>query len=137
MAARRTRDATSWSYTTIMRYWSAQLWEMIVGVAQVCSPLARGVFHPGPDSARVLGVALPPNADLPDLERRLWWRGLGIVQRNGLMIAGADVTQAVADRRTTQARRFVTHQLRAAGIRGPVKRYDRSHKRAFQPKRSA
>lgn len=136
MAARRTTNEPIWSYSEIVQYWAVEAWQAIVGVALVCSPKARGVFHPQPDSLIVLGVALPPDVDRANLERRLWWRGLGIVQREGLVIAGADVTQAVADRRTTQARQFVTRQLRGAGMRGAVKRYDRTQKRAARPKRS-
>jgi hypothetical protein len=100
-----------------------RLW--IVGTARLLSPGARGVYHPQPHSAIVLGVALPPSADVDAIGRQLWWRGLGIVARDGQLVAGADVTLAVQQRRARVARAFVTKQLRDAGVRGPVRRFNR------------
>ncbi len=101
-----------------------RLWSLIVVLSRLCLPAARGVYHPQPDSRVVLGVALPPEADLDLLRRRLWWRGLGLVERDGQLIAGADVSRAVQLRRLRSARTFVTRQLRDAGVRGPVKRWE-------------
>jgi hypothetical protein len=40
------------------------------------------------------------------------------------LIAGADITAAVHKRRVRQARQFVIKQLRNAGVRGTVTRWD-------------
>jgi hypothetical protein len=69
-------------------------------------------------------VALPPQVNVDELSRRLWWRGLGLIERDGQVIAGADVTAAVQQRRLRRARWFVTQQLRDAGVRGAVKRWE-------------
>lgn len=100
------------------------MWNVLVGMGRLCLPAARGVYHPQAQSVVVLGVALPPHADVDELAGRLWWRGLGLIERDGQVIAGADVTAAVQQRRLQRARRFVTQQLRDAGIRGPVKRWE-------------
>jgi hypothetical protein len=47
-----------------------------------------------------------------------------LVERGGYTIAGADVTTAVQLRRMRHARALVTKQLRDAGIRGAVKRWE-------------
>lgn len=108
-----------------VRRWLMHGWRTLRSALRPLAPGARGVYHPQPDSAIVLGVALPPDADLAALRRRLWWRGLGVVPRAGHWIAGADVTEAVAQRRMRAARTFVTRQLRDAGVRGPVRRWER------------
>jgi hypothetical protein len=104
--------------------WRQQLRLALVGIGRLCLPAARGVYHPHAHSRVVLGIALPPEANLDDLERKLWWRGLGLVERGGYTIAGADVTTAVQLRRMRHARALVTKQLRDAGIRGAVKRWE-------------
>lgn len=96
----------------------------ISGTVRLFLPGARGVYPPHPDSLIVLGIALPADADIDDLSGRLWWRGLGIVERNRHVIAGADITAAVQNRRVRQARQFVIKQLRDAGIRGAVTRWE-------------
>lgn len=105
-----------------------QAWQralsLAVGVGRLCTPAARGVYHPQQDSRVVLGVALRDDVDVDALERQLWWRGLGIVERDGHLIAGADITSAVQRRRVRSARTFVTRQLRDAGVRGAVKRWE-------------
>ncbi|WP_152541393.1 hypothetical protein [Kallotenue papyrolyticum] len=108
-----------------MRHWLMRGWRTFCSALRPLAPGARGVYHPRPDSMLVLGVALPPDADLEALRRRLWWRGLGLVPRAGHWIAGADVTEALAQRRMRAARVFVTRQLRDAGVRGPVRRWER------------
>ncbi len=100
------------------------VWSLMVGISRLCLPAARGVYHPQPHSRVVLGVALPPEADPDTVGARLWWRGLGLVERDGKLIAGADVSAAVQARRLRVARTFVTRQLRDAGVRGPVKRWE-------------
>jgi hypothetical protein len=107
-----------------LQHWGQQLRLALVGVGRLCLPSARGVYHPQLHSRVILGVALPPHANLDDVERRLWWRGLGLVERSGQLIAGADVTTAVQLRRMRHARALVTKQLRDAGIRGAVKRWE-------------
>lgn len=102
----------------------ARAWSVVIGVARLYTPQARGVFHPRDDSPIVLGVALTERADVDALAQQLWWRGLGLVERNGQVIAGADITLAVQRRRAKHARLFVTRQLRDAGVRGPVKRWE-------------
>ncbi len=101
-----------------------RLWHVLRGIGRLCLPAARGVYHPQQHSGVLLGVALPPDTDLDDVSRRLWWRGLGLVERDGRVIAGADVTAAVQQRRLRRARWFVTQQLRDAGVRGAVKRWE-------------
>ncbi len=96
----------------------------LIGVLRLWGPGARSVYHPQPLSRVVLGVALPPETDIDAVMRRLWWRGLGVVERNGHIVAGADVTEAVERRRMRAARAFVTRQLRDAGVRGPVRRWE-------------
>lgn len=107
------------------RRWLTRGWRALRGALRPLLPGARGVYHPQNDSPIILGVALPPDADLDALRRRLWWRGLGIVPRAGHWIAGADVTEAVARRRMRLARAFVSRQLRDAGVRGPIRRWER------------
>ena len=104
--------------------YAARLWNTLRGIGRLCLPPARGVYHPQSHSAVLLGVALPPDADLGDVSCRLWWRGLGLVERNGRVIAGADVSAAVQQRHLQRARWFVTQQLRDAGVRGAVKRWE-------------
>lgn len=105
-----------------------QMWQRFVttcvGLGRLFSPAARGVYHPQVSSHTILGVALPPDTDLDAVSRRLWWRGLGIVVRGGQAIAGADITVAVQQRKVRRARAFVTKQLRDAGVRGAVKRWE-------------
>ena len=96
----------------------------ISGTVRLFLPGARGVYPPHPDSLIVLGIALPADANIDDLSGRLWWRGLGIVERDRQVIAGADITAAVQTRRVRQARQFVIKQLRDAGIRGAVTRWE-------------
>ena len=95
----------------------------LVGAGRLLLPGARGVYPPQPLSVVVLGAALPDDVDQDELLRQLWWRGLGIVERDGRLIAGADVTVAVSAKRLRHARAFVTRQLRDAGVRGAVKRW--------------
>jgi hypothetical protein len=97
---------------------------VLAGAARLFTPGARGVYPPHSNSLIVLGVALPPGVDKDELGRRLWWRGLGIIERDRHAIAGADITAAVHKRRVRQARQFVIKQLRNAGVRGTVSRWD-------------
>jgi hypothetical protein len=97
---------------------------VLAGIGRLFTPGARGVYPPHRDSLIVLGVALPHNTDIDDLARRLWWRGLGVVERERHVIVGADITAAVQKRRVRQARQFVIKQLRNAGVRGVVKRWE-------------
>ncbi len=97
---------------------------VLAGAARLFTPGARGVYPPHSNSLIVLGVALPPGVDKDELGRRLWWRGLGIIERDRHLIAGADITAAVHKRRVRQARQFVIKQLRNAGVRGTVSRWD-------------
>ncbi|HEX6287855.1 MAG TPA: hypothetical protein VFZ66_01625 [Herpetosiphonaceae bacterium] len=108
----------------VLNHWSQQALHILVGVGRLCTPSARGVYHPQSWSPVVLGVALPAGTDVDVLERRLWWRGLGLIERDGRVIAGADITAAVQQRRVRQARAFVTRQLRDAGVRGQVARWE-------------
>ena len=105
-----------------------ELWRRLrlslVGVGRLCLPGARGVYPPQPLSIVILGAAVPDDVDQDELMRHLWWRGLGLVERSGQLVAGADVTVAVRARRTRFARVFVTRQLRDAGVRGAVKRWE-------------
>jgi hypothetical protein len=101
-----------------------QVRRLCMAVARLFMPAARGVYPPHSGSPVVLGIALPPEDDPDELARHLWWRGLGLVQRDGQTIAGADITAAVRMRRVRHAHRFVTRQLRDAGVRGPVKRWE-------------
>lgn len=96
----------------------------ISGTIRLFTPSARGVYPPHVDSLIVLGVALPSDADADELARHLWWRGLGIIERDRQTIAGADITVAVENRRVRQARQFVIKQLRDAGVRGAVMRWE-------------
>lgn len=91
-----------------VRGWLRRARGILIGALRLWMPGARNVYHPGPLSRVVLGVALPPAAEIDALTRRLWWRGLGIVERDGHIIAGADVTEAVERRRMRAARAFVT-----------------------------
>ncbi len=97
---------------------------VLAGAARLFTPGARGVYPPHSNSVIVLGVALPSGVDKDELGRRLWWRGLGIIERDRHSIAGADITAAVHKRRVRQARQFVIKQLRNAGVRGTVSRWD-------------
>lgn len=96
----------------------------LAGAGRLFAPTARGVYPPHSNSLIVLGAILPPDADIDAIEQRLWWRGLGIVERDQHLIAGADITAAVHRRRVRQARQFVLKQLRNAGVRGAVTRWD-------------
>lgn len=119
---RATRQPPRFRTETIIDY----LYEarrLLIGVLRLCMPAARGVYHAQPTSAIVLGAQLPPDADVAAIEQQLWWRGLGIVVRDGLLVAGADVTVAAQQRRMRGARTFVTRQLRDAGVRGAVRRW--------------
>lgn len=102
----------------------AQSWQALVGLGRLFTPAARGVYHPQSHSRVILGVALHEASDVDAVERELWWRGLGLIERDGQLVAGADITAAVEQRRTRQARAFVTRQLRDAGVRGPVRRWE-------------
>ena len=108
----------------VVKHWSQYALHVLIGVGRLCTSGARGVYHPQEHSPVVLGVALSAGTDLDTLERRLWWRGLGVIERDGRVIAGADITSAVQQRRVRQARTFVTRQLRDAGVRGPVARWE-------------
>jgi hypothetical protein len=112
------------SKRALLKRWSQQALHVAIGVARLCTPAARGVYHPQPHCAVILGVALPAGTNIDVLERRLWWRGLGLIERDGRVVAGADITSAVQQRRVRQARTFVTRQLRDAGVRGPVTRWE-------------
>lgn len=112
------------AYSQLARLALGWLGERLTGLGRLFTPAARGVYHPQPASRIVLGVALPPDADLDAIGRRLWWRGLGIVARDGQHVAGADITAAAEQRRARQARIFVTRQLRDAGVRGAVRRWE-------------
>jgi hypothetical protein len=107
-----------------IRSWLSHGWRALLGGLRPFGPGARGVYHPQPMSQIVLGVALPLDADIDTVARQLWWRGLGIVEREGQIVAGADVTEAAVQRRMRAARAFVTRQLRDAGVRGPVRRWE-------------
>lgn len=109
---------------TVVKQWGQYALHILIGVGRLCTSGARGVYHPQEHSPVVLGVALPAGTDLDVLERRLWWRGLGVIERDGRVIAGADITSAVQQRRVRQARTFVTRQLRDAGVRGAVTRWE-------------
>lgn len=120
MARRATRRSARAEWQdTFTRLWSATR-----GALRVFGSGARGVYAPQEASRIVLGVALSPDTDLDWLGRQLWWRGLGLVQRGGEIVAGADVTAAIEMRRAKQARAFVTRQLRDAGVRGPIRRWE-------------
>lgn len=97
---------------------------VLAGAARLFTPGARGVYPPHSNSLIVLGVMLPRGTDKDALSSRLWWRGLGIIERDRHLIAGADITVAVHKRRVRQARQFVIKQLRNAGVRGVVTRWD-------------
>jgi hypothetical protein len=114
-------DTSTWA---LLKRWAQQALHGLIGVARLCTPAARGVYHPQAHSVVILGVALPAGTNVDELERRLWWRGLGLIERDGRVVAGADITAAVQQRRVRQARSFVTRQLRAAGVRGPVVRWE-------------
>lgn len=109
---------------TVLKQWSQHALQLLIGVGRLCTPASRGVYHPQAHSPVVLGVALPAGTDLDALSRRLWWRGLGLIERDGRFVAGADITSAVQQRRVRQARAFVTRQLRDAGVRGPITRWE-------------
>jgi hypothetical protein len=113
--------ASKW---TLVKGWMQQTLDLLIGVGRLCTPAARGVYHPQASSAVILGVALPAGTDVDVVARRLWWRGLGLIERDGRVIAGADITAAVQQRRVRQARAFVTRQLRDAGVRGQVTRWE-------------
>ncbi len=124
MPSRRARTWTQrWQRGTLSRLLD-QARRLFMAVARLFMPAARGVYPPHSGSPVVLGIALPPEVDPDELARHLWWRGLGLVQRDGQTIAGADITAAVQMRRVRHAHRFVTRQLRDAGVRGPVKRWE-------------
>ncbi len=109
--------------TFVQRAWQWML-GVVAGAARLFTPGARGVYPPHSNSLIVLGVALPPGTDQDELGKRLWWRGLGVIERDRHLIAGADITAAVHKRRVRQARQFVIKQLRNAGVRGTVSRWD-------------
>lgn len=118
---RRKQPPSRWA---VVKEWSRQGLQLLIGAGRLCTPSARGVYHPQEHSLVVLGVALPPGTDLDAVSRRLWWRGLGLIERDGRFVAGADITIAVQQRRVRQARSFVTRQLRDAGVRGPITRWE-------------
>lgn len=120
----RPRQRPSKRSESSIAYWLTQAKHRLIGMARLFMPRARGVYHPQPHSAVILGVLLPHDADLDAIEAQLWWRGLGVVRRGRDLIAGADVTTAAQHRRLKHARKFVTQQLRDAGVRGPVKRWE-------------
>ena len=109
--------------TFVQRAWGWTL-GVLAGAARLFTPGARGVYPPHSNSLIVLGVALPSGTDKDELGKRLWWRGLGVIERDRHLIAGADITAAVHKRRVRQARQFVIKQLRNAGVRGTVSRWD-------------
>lgn len=109
---------------TTIRSAAAQSWQKLISLGRLFTPAARGVYHPQPHSPVILGVALGDASDIDAVADELWWRGLGLVERDGQLVAGADITAAVAQRRVRQARTFVTRQLRDAGVRGPVRRWE-------------
>ena len=109
---------------SVSRRVAARMWRRVIGTSRVLLPGARGVYHPQPTSRVILGVALPAGCDADAIGRELWWRGLGLIERDGRLIAGADIDAAVAQRRVRQARAFVTRQLRDAGVRGAVRRWE-------------
>lgn len=108
----------------ITRELTNRAWHVTIGIGRLLMPAARGVYHPQSTSRVILGVALPADCDIDAVGRELWWRGLGLIERDGQIIAGADITAAVEQRRVRQARLFVTRQLRDAGIRGAVRRWE-------------
>jgi hypothetical protein len=122
--ATRKRGKQPPSRWTAAQRWSRYALQLLIGVGRLCTPGARGVYHPQAHSPVILGVALPAGTNLDALSQRLWWRGLGVIERDGRIIAGADITIAVQQRRVRQARSFVTRQLRDAGVRGPVTRWE-------------
>lgn len=107
-----------------LRSAATRSWQTLVGLGRLLTPAARGVYHPQPHSRVILGVALHEGVAVDVLERELWWRGLALIERDGQIVAGADITAAVEQRRVRQARAFVTRQLRDAGVRGPVRRWE-------------
>jgi hypothetical protein len=119
--APKSRYAYLWTTTQLA---AAHGWQLLIGLSRLLTPAARGVYHPQPSSRIVLGVALTAGSDVDAIGRELWWRGLGLVERDGRVVAGADITAAVEQRRTRQARAFVTRQLRDAGVRGAVRRWE-------------
>lgn len=120
-ARKRAKQPPRWA---VVKHWSQHALHLLIGVGRLCTSGARGVYHPQEHSQVVLGVALPAGTDLDALSRRLWWRGLGLIERDGRFVAGADITSAVQQRRVRQARAFVTRQLRDAGVRGSVTRWE-------------
>lgn len=117
----KSRYAYLWTITQLA---AARGWQMLIGMGRLFTPAARGVYHPQTSSRVILGVALSTGSDLDAIGRELWWRGLGLVEREGRIVAGADITAAVEQRRVRQARMFVTRQLRDAGVRGTVRRWE-------------
>ncbi len=107
---------------------------LLLAVARLFTPAARGVYPPHIDSPVIIGVVLAPDVDPDETARRLWWRGLGIVQRDGQIIAGADITAAVYQHRVRKAHQFVTKQLRSAGVRGRIRRWE-LHERSRRKRR--
>ena len=119
--APKSRYAYLWTTTQLA---AAHAWQLLIGLSRLLTPAARGVYHPQSSSRIILGVMLTDESDLDAIGRELWWRGLGLVERDGQIVAGADITAAVEQRRTRQARAFVTRQLRDAGVRGAVRRWE-------------
>lgn len=115
------RDA---DWASLGRALADRAWLVLRGLSRLFTPAARGVYHPQASSRVILGVALPRDSDLDAIGRALWWRGLGLIERDGQIIAGADITAAVEQRRVRQARVFVTRQLRDAGVRGALRRWE-------------
>lgn len=121
LRAPKSRYAYLWTVTQLA---AARGWQLLVGLSRLLMLSARGVYHPQASSRVILGVALSPASDVDAITRELWWRGLGLIERDGRIVAGADITAAVERRRVRQARGFVTRQLRDAGVRGPVRRWE-------------
>ncbi len=105
-------------------------WRLAIAVARLFLPAARGVYPPHTNSPIVLGIALSSDTDPDEVSRLLWWRGLGLIQRDGQIVAGADVTAAVRMHRVRPAHEFVARQLRDAGIRGRIKRWEQTGQRS-------
>ena len=112
-----------------------QAWRFVVAIIRLFLPAARGVYPPHSNSPIVLGIALSSDTDPNDVSRQLWWRGLGLVQRDGQIVAGADVTAAVRMHRVRPAHEFVARQLRDAGIRGRIKRWEQTGQRSPNKRR--
>jgi hypothetical protein len=101
-----------------------QMPNLLLALARLFTPSSRGVYPPHDDSLVVIGIPLASDADPDEVARRLWWRGLGLVERDGEIVAGADITASVYAHRVRQAHKFVSKQLRSAGVRGRIRRWE-------------